>query len=356
MPNGLAGSAQVSYPLLGPSGSSGAPTYSFASDPTLGFYRQQASVMGLAGYLVVSGYVASSTAFVGSSDAAFFSLGAANDVMLYRLAAASLRLGATPSATPVAQTFTIGEASRPGTDSNVAGSSGTIRSGLGTGTGTPSTLIFQVPIQAAAGTGTQTYGTVLTMDRLVGLTTTLPIFSGYHQADSFLTQNAWGRFGASADGVIVFSDTTAANLGRICFGGSTAAYPAIARSGANLALVPADGSAGYIDLTVHDVIGNSVYLSNLVGVGANNTNIGLSLTGFAMNIHNSAAALTLAVTGGATLATFAGTGYLEMYEVTAPAAPGANAGRLYFEDNGAGKTRLMCLFNTGAAQQIAIEP
>jgi len=49
-------------------------------------------------------------------------------------------------------------------------------------------------------------------------------------------------------------------------------------------------------------------------------------------------------------------GFYEGTEMTAPAAGAVNAGRLYFEDNGAGKTRLMVLFNTGAAQQIAIQP
>ena len=49
-------------------------------------------------------------------------------------------------------------------------------------------------------------------------------------------------------------------------------------------------------------------------------------------------------------------GYYEGTEMTAPAAPAADKGRLYFEDNGSGKTRLMVIFNTGAAQQIAIQP
>lgn len=49
-------------------------------------------------------------------------------------------------------------------------------------------------------------------------------------------------------------------------------------------------------------------------------------------------------------------GPLEMVERTAPASPATNAVRIYAEDNGAGKTRLMALFATGAAQQIAIEP
>jgi hypothetical protein len=48
--------------------------------------------------------------------------------------------------------------------------------------------------------------------------------------------------------------------------------------------------------------------------------------------------------------------YMEMTEMTAPAAPAANQVRIYAEDNGSGKTRLMARFATGAAQQIAIEP
>jgi hypothetical protein len=48
--------------------------------------------------------------------------------------------------------------------------------------------------------------------------------------------------------------------------------------------------------------------------------------------------------------------YAQLSEMTAPAAPAANSVRIYAEDNGAGKTRLMALFATGAAQQIAIEP
>jgi len=47
---------------------------------------------------------------------------------------------------------------------------------------------------------------------------------------------------------------------------------------------------------------------------------------------------------------------LEMHEMTAPAAPSSNRARIYAEDNGAGKTRLMVCFPSGAAQQIAIEP
>ncbi len=64
-------------------------------------------------------------------------------------------------------------------------------------------------------------------------------------------------------------------------------------------------------------------------------------------------------TGVALLATGSGTSSgaaMELIEMTAPSAPSANRVRLFAEDDGAGKTRLMARFNTGAAQQVAIEP
>lgn len=48
--------------------------------------------------------------------------------------------------------------------------------------------------------------------------------------------------------------------------------------------------------------------------------------------------------------------YIEMLEGTAPSAAPANSVRLYTQDNGGGKTQLMAIFASGAAQQIAIEP
>jgi len=49
-------------------------------------------------------------------------------------------------------------------------------------------------------------------------------------------------------------------------------------------------------------------------------------------------------------------GYFAGTEQTAPAAPAANGYRIFAQDNGAGKTQLMVIFASGAAQQIAIEP
>lgn len=56
------------------------------------------------------------------------------------------------------------------------------------------------------------------------------------------------------------------------------------------------------------------------------------------------------------LSTLQHTGFIQGTEMTAPSAGAANTGRIFFEDNGGGKTRLMVRFATGAVQQIAIEP
>jgi len=51
-----------------------------------------------------------------------------------------------------------------------------------------------------------------------------------------------------------------------------------------------------------------------------------------------------------------GAGAITLSEMAAPGAGAANTCRIYAVDNGAGKTQLMAVFASGAAQQIAIEP
>jgi hypothetical protein len=112
------------------------------------------------------GYNSASNFGVWHATTAQIQLGASistGDITLRRLAAASLVQGAANNATPVANLLTIGESSRGGTDSNVAGANGTVQSGLGTGTGALSTLILRSPIAAASGTTAQTYATGLTV-------------------------------------------------------------------------------------------------------------------------------------------------------------------------------------------------
>lgn len=47
--------------------------------------------------------------------------------------------------------------------------------------------------------------------------------------------------------------------------------------------------------------------------------------------------------------------FLEFGEVTAPSAPAANGVRIYAEDNGSGKTRIVAKFATGAAIVLATQ-
>ena len=48
-------------------------------------------------------------------------------------------------------------------------------------------------------------------------------------------------------------------------------------------------------------------------------------------------------------------GYTDIKRMTEPPAPDANTARLYVEDDGSGRMRLMVKFPTGAAQQVAVE-
>jgi len=94
-------------------------------------------------------------------------------------------------------------------------------------------------------------------------------------------------------GSIRLLNGTTDNFNLLKFGGTTSAFPALQRDAAGLRVVCADGTTG-------------TYLSGV--------------------------------------------------EQTAPAAPAANGYRIFAQDNGAGKTQLMVIFGSGAAQQIAIEP
>jgi hypothetical protein len=51
-----------------------------------------------------------------------------------------------------------------------------------------------------------------------------------------------------------------------------------------------------------------------------------------------------------------GANHIVLAETTAPGNGEADTCRIYAVDSGAGKTRLMAVFNSGAAQQLAVEP
>lgn len=65
---------------------------------------------------------------------------------------------------------------------------------------------------------------------------------------------------------------------------------------------------------------------------------------------------TVDFNGNITAGNLSATSFMQLVEMTAPVAPSANGVRIFAEDNGSGKTRLMARFATGSAVQIAIEP
>jgi len=65
---------------------------------------------------------------------------------------------------------------------------------------------------------------------------------------------------------------------------------------------------------------------------------------------------TLSSTGLAITGTLGVTSYIQGTEESAPSAPAANGYRIFAQDNGAGKTQLMVIFSSGAAQQLALHP
>lgn len=71
----------------------------------------------------------------------------------------------------------------------------------------------------------------------------------------------------------------------------------------------------------------------------------------AAGVNNLVVALTIQSDSGLKLGS-----YIDMPEMaTRPPTPAANSGRLFMEDNGAGKTRLAVKWPSGGSQQIAVE-
>lgn len=102
-----------------------------------------------------------------------------------------------------------------------------------------------------------------------------------------------------------------------------------------------------------NVIGADLYISGGLGTGIGDAGRIILLTPrVAVTGDNTQVATTLMVLDEDVVSIL--NGILEMDEISTPAAPAVNGGRIYLDDSG-GKTRLMVLFNTGAAIQLAIQ-
>lgn len=100
------------------------------------------------GAINATGYCSASTKIIGFSSTTNTNL--SQDVILMREAAANLRLGGTASATPVAQTLSVQDAS----GSNISTVNWTLRGSRATGSGTAGKLIVQVDNNVNPGAST----------------------------------------------------------------------------------------------------------------------------------------------------------------------------------------------------------
>jgi hypothetical protein len=207
---------------------------------------------------------------------------------------ANLQLGGADAAAPVAQTLSV-QSVVAGATNNPAGADFTITGSQGLGSGAGGSIIFKV---APAGSPANPAQNALA-DALTIASTKQVTLAG----DLALYSSNTLRIGSSTVNWQIVATTTGIIQGSVNYYGFY--------DGTNLA------SGGSTDTRLYrDAAG-------VLGVRGTSTSVGAALS---------------------------------FIEQTAPASPAANIVRIYAEDNGSGKTRLMALFATGVAQQIAIEP
>jgi hypothetical protein len=238
-----------------------------------------------------------------SSDALVFN----SDTTFSRGAIRNFRFGAADASPALAQTLSV-QSVVAGT-SNTAGAAFTVTGSQGTGTGAGGSIVFQVAPAGTVGTGAPA-----------------------------IAQNAL------AAALTIASDLSTRLEGGLNFSGTgTLTVPA------NVNLVFQRSSTYRWGIGQEFIATGSLAF---IGWGSSASDIGgTSATNVDTKLFREAAGI-LGVRGTSTSVG----GAIGLIEQTAPAAPAANGVRIYAEDNGAGKTRLMALFATGVAQQIAIEP
>lgn len=332
-----------------------------------------------------------------------------SDLFIGRRAAANLRFGAADAAAPVAQTLSV-QSVVAGT-TNTAGANLTITGSQGTGTGAGGSIIFQVAPAGSSGTAQNALATALTIASDSSATFTGEIVAGTSSTRGINFQNSTRLYSSATNslqlilgaGTFTFSRETVAT-GALCLdrgfqvrdtatfswsstsSGNGTADVVLSRDAANTLALRNGANAQtfrvyntYTDANnyervhlrynssqfalVTEAAGTGTARSLRLGAGGveawqinGSINQGhlIAVTDDTYDIGASGAnrPRTLYLSGNVVQAA----GFHEMSERTAPSAPAANGVRIYAEDDGAGKTRLMARFATGAAVQIAIEP
>jgi hypothetical protein len=181
---------------------------------------------------------------------------------------------------------------------------------------------------------------------------------------SVVAFGARGTVRSPSDGVLTLLNNAGSAFGRIQLGGTTASFPSLKRNSAALQAQLADDSAPAqfvcLDLLGFNSAGTErVRVAGSVGYIYVSESGGLVFSGDPTSPTTGpvAAILGSSVDSVVRLTDGAGTGggAFEFTEHTDFAAPSANKVYLYARDNG-GKTELVARFNTGAIQQVAIEP
>lgn len=201
------------------------------------------------------------------------------------------------------------------------------------------------------------------------MTGALTINAGTLATGGLIHQQTWNSAGTQCRGLEVkVTDTASAavsTLLRLCAGAAGTTEMCVVDKSGNIYLngdsKPTIWRRSDVDMLMFQGVNNQ----QSVGVG-----YGGGLSGFSLGVlcsirftHDTPAStpdIYLHRVAGSVLglkSSSATTGAsLELHEMTAPSAPSSNRARIYAEDNGSGKTRLMVLFPSGVAQQIAIEP
>lgn len=177
-------------------------------------------------------------------------LGSAADTAIGKVAAASLRIGLGNNATPVANTLTIGESSRGGTDTNVAGANGTLKPGVGTGTGAGNKLAIQRNLMGATGTTAQTV------------------------ADAIVAGQSKTLSNTSATTTALASISVPSNSGGGCSGFITV----VASDGTNFDSETQSFNVSYVNKATVITIGTPVITASTAASNSGSTTIGITAT------------------------------------------------------------------------------
>ncbi len=185
--------------------------------------------------------------------------------------------------------------------------------------------------------------TTLDVGRLIGspiaLANPIALFSANVDNPAGIElQNTSG--GTSADSRFVFGDDTATST-------TGSALTLFMPSTGNTGALFGETRSGICGIFTSTITGTPRKLV-LGTVGASDLILGTSNTTRVTVSSSGAVTFTGTVVMGAN--------FHELTEMAAPGAGAANTARIFAQDNGGGKTQLMVIFNTGAAQQIAIQP